>query len=43
MDNVRQAGVLLHISSLPAKYKIGSLGKEAYRFAKKLAKAGVKY
>ena len=43
MDNIRQAGVLLHISSLPAKYGIGSLGKEAYRFAKKLAKAGVKY
>ena len=43
MDNVRSAGVLLHISSLPAKYGIGSLGKEAYRFAKRLKKAGVRY
>ena len=43
MDNVRSAGVLLHISSLPAKYGIGSLGKEAYRFAKSLKKAGVRY
>ena len=28
----RQAGVLLHISSLPSKYGIGTLGKEAYEF-----------
>ncbi len=39
----REAGVLCHISSLPGKYGIGSLGKEAYVFAKKLAKSGVKY
>lgn len=39
----RETGVLCHISSLPGKYGIGSLGKEAYRFAKKLAKSGVKY
>ena len=43
MDNTRSAGVLLHISSLPGKYGIGSLGKEAYRFAKRLARAGVRY
>ena len=43
MDNTRSAGVLLHISSLPGKYGIGSLGKEAYRFAKRLACAGVCY
>lgn len=39
----RESGVLCHISSLPGKYGIGSLGKEAYRFAKRLAKSGVKY
>ena len=27
MDNTRSAGVLLHISSLPGKYGIGSLGR----------------
>lgn len=43
MKNERSAGVLCHISSLPGKYGIGSLGKEAYRFAKILAKSGVKY
>lgn len=39
----RETGILCHISSLPGKYGIGSLGKEAYRFAKKLAQSGVKY
>ena len=39
----RSAGILCHISSLSGKYGIGSLGKEAYRFAKTLAKSGVKY
>ncbi|MDE7158422.1 MAG: 4-alpha-glucanotransferase, partial [Clostridiales bacterium] len=39
----RSAGILCHISSLPGKYGIGSLGQEAYRFAKILAKNGVKY
>lgn len=39
----KEAGVLCHISSLPGKYAIGSLGKEAFRFAKTLAKSGVKY
>lgn len=43
MDNIRSAGVLLHISSLPGKYGIGTLGKEAYLFAKRLAKSGVRY
>lgn len=28
----RSAGVLMHISSLPSPYGIGTLGKEAYRF-----------
>lgn len=34
-------GVLCHISSLPGKYGIGALGKEAFRFAKLLKKSGV--
>ena len=29
----RSSGILLHISSLPGKFGIGSLGKEAYNFA----------
>ncbi|MDE6598097.1 MAG: 4-alpha-glucanotransferase [Clostridia bacterium] len=40
---VRGAGVLCHISSLPNKYGIGSLGKEAYDFAEFLKKSHVKY
>ena len=39
----RKAGVLLHISSLPNKYGIGTLGKEAYEFVDFLEKAGQKY
>lgn len=35
--------MLCHISSLPNKYGIGSMGKEAYRFADFLYKAKVKY
>lgn len=29
---MKESGVLLHISSLPNKYGIGSIGKEAYKF-----------
>lgn len=39
----RGAGILCHISSLPNKYGIGSLGKEAYAFADFLHRAHVKY
>ena len=39
----RGAGVLCHISSLPNKYGIGSLGREAYDFVDTLAKYGAKY
>ena len=39
----RGAGILCHISSLPNKYGIGSLGKEAYYFADYLKSAHVKY
>ena len=40
---MRASGILLHISSLPGKYGIGKLGKEAYDFADFLKKAGQKY
>lgn len=39
----RGAGILCHISSLPNKYGIGSLGKEAYEFADFLKRSHVKY
>ncbi len=39
----RSAGILCHISSLPGKYGIGSLGKEAYEFVDFLHKAHVRY
>lgn len=45
MENLleRGAGILCHISSLPGKYGIGTLGKEAYEFADFLKSAHVKY
>lgn len=39
----RSSGVLLHISSLPSKYGIGTFGEEAYKFADFLKAAGQKY
>ena len=39
----RESGILLHISSLPTKYGIGTLGKEAYRFIDFLKAAGQSY
>ena len=39
----RAAGVLLHISSLPGKEGIGTLGESAYRFADFLKKSGARY
>ncbi len=39
----RESGILLHISSLPTKYGIGTLGKEAYRFIDFLKAAGQRY
>lgn len=39
----RTSGVFLHISSLPSKEGIGSLGKEAYNFVDMLAEAGQTY
>ncbi len=39
----RSSGILLPIFSLPSKYGIGTLGKEAYRFADFLEQARQKY
>lgn len=41
--NERGAGVLCHISSLPGKYGIGTLGDEAFEFARLLKESNVKY
>ena len=43
MSIERSAGILLPISSLPSKYGIGTLGKEAYRFVALLVKARQSY
>jgi 4-alpha-glucanotransferase len=40
--DTRKSGVLLHPSSLPGKYGIGSLGAEAFRFVDWLNEAGQK-
>ncbi len=39
----RRSGIIMHISSLPGKYGIGTFGKEAYDFADFLKKAGQSY
>ena len=39
MIDKRCAGVLLHITSLPTKYGVGTLGKEAYEFVDWLEKS----
>ena len=39
----RGSGILLHISSLPSPYGIGTLGEEAYRFVNFLKEAGQKF
>ncbi|MCI8390171.1 MAG: 4-alpha-glucanotransferase [Roseburia sp.] len=39
----RSSGVLMHISSLPSPYGIGTMGREARRFADFLAKSGQSY
>ncbi|MBQ8278423.1 MAG: 4-alpha-glucanotransferase [Roseburia sp.] len=40
---MRRGGILMHISSLPSPYGIGTMGKEARKFADFLEKAGQKY
>ena len=39
----RGAGILMHISSLPSPYGIGSFGKDAYEFVDRLVGARQKY
>lgn len=40
---MRASGVLMHISSLPSKYGIGTMGEEAYKFVDFLAEAKQTY
>lgn len=40
---MRSCGILMHITSLPSPYGIGTFGKEAERFADWLGEAGQKY
>ncbi len=40
---MRGSGILMHVSSLPSDYGIGTLGKEAYKFIDFLSDAGQKY
>lgn len=40
---MRSSGVLLHITSLPSPYGIGTLGKEAFKFVDFLAASGQRY
>lgn len=42
-ESDKKSGVLLHISSLPGKYGIGTLGKAAYKFVDFLEEAGFSY
>ena len=39
----RKSGVLMHISSLPGKYSVGSFGKEAREFVDKIYNMGFSY
>ncbi|QZY57430.1 4-alpha-glucanotransferase [Crassaminicella profunda] len=39
----RSSGILMHITSLPSPYGIGTFGKEAYEFIDFLVKSGQKY
>lgn len=40
---MRASGILMHISSLPGPYGIGTMGKSAYDFVDFLEAAGQKY
>ena len=43
MMNKRSSGILMHITSLPGPYGIGTMGREAYAFVDFLKKAGQSY
>ena len=40
---MRKSGVLMHITSLPGKYGVGTMGKNAYQFVDFLKKSGQSY
>lgn len=40
---MRKSGILLHVSSIPSKYGIGTFSKQAYDFIDSLEKAGQSY
>jgi len=40
---MRESGILMHITSLPGPYGIGTMGKQAYRFVDFLEAAGQSY
>lgn len=40
---MRESGILMHITSLPSPYGVGTMGKEAFRFVDFLAGAGQRY
>lgn len=42
-QEIPESGILLHISSLPSKYGIGTFGDEAYRFVDFLKESGQRY
>ena len=37
---MRTSGILMHITSLPGEYGVGTMGKQAYEFVDFLKKAG---
>ena len=43
MENIRKAGVLLGVASLPGRFGIGDFGPSAYRFLEDLHEAGFGY
>ena len=40
---MRESGILMHITSLPSAYGVGTMGKEALRFVDFLEKSGQRY
>ena len=40
---MRESGILMHITSLPGAYGVGTMGKQAYSFVDFLQKAGQRY
>ncbi|MBO5867528.1 MAG: 4-alpha-glucanotransferase, partial [Oscillospiraceae bacterium] len=40
---MRASGILMHITSLPGTYGVGTLGKQAFAFVDFLKKAGQQY